>query len=93
MSGLAGEPARLLLLFGLLSLAAVVTGAVVCAASGVPAGSWLRNLAAWSVGGLLAGLIAAKAGPGANRLGSIATAADVTCFELVPTINRLTGMN
>jgi hypothetical protein len=44
----------LLLVFGLASLAAVASGAVVCAASEVPAGLWIRNLAAWAVGALLA---------------------------------------
>lgn len=56
--------ARLLLLFGAVSLAAVVTGAVVCAASGVPAGSWGRNLAAWAVGVVPAVGIARFARPG-----------------------------
>lgn len=45
---------RLLLAFGVASLAAVATGAFVCAHSGVPAGLWARNLAAWGVGGLAA---------------------------------------
>lgn len=39
-----------LLGFGGVSLIAVATGAAVCAASGVPAALWGRNLAAWIVG-------------------------------------------
>lgn len=46
--------ARLLLIFGAASLAAVGVGAVVCAAGGVPTGSWVRNLAAWLIGALAA---------------------------------------
>ena len=57
---------RLLLTFGLASLAAVTTGAFVCAQSGVPTGLWLRNLIAWSMGGLVAVAIsAARPGPAA----------------------------
>lgn len=48
------EPKTLLTAFGIVSLAAVATGAVVCAASGVPTGLWIRNLAAWAVGALIA---------------------------------------
>jgi len=59
-----GGAARLLLLFGALSLAAVVTGVAVAAFSGVPAGTWVRNLAAWAVGGTAAAGIAAVARPG-----------------------------
>ncbi|MBX7249245.1 MAG: hypothetical protein K1X35_09420 [Caulobacteraceae bacterium] len=40
----------LLLVFGGVSLAAVAVGVWVCAANGVPTGSWARNLAAWGVG-------------------------------------------
>lgn len=47
-------PMRLFLVSGLLSLAAVALGAWVCAVSGVPTGSWLRNLVVWPVGLLLA---------------------------------------
>lgn len=47
-----------LLGFGAVSLIAVATGAAVCAASGVPAGAWGRNLAAWAVGGAAAAGIA-----------------------------------
>ena len=53
---------RLLLLFGLLSLGAVSVGAVVCAMSGVPAGLWARNVAAWLVGALAAAGMTAIAG-------------------------------
>lgn len=57
------RPSReLLLLYGLLSLAAVALGAWVCAVSGVPSGSWLRNLAVWPVGLLLAAGLAVFAG-------------------------------
>lgn len=45
---------RTMLLFAVFSLAAVAAGCVAMAQSGVPAGSWLRNLIAWLVGGLLA---------------------------------------
>lgn len=47
-----------LLGFGGVSLIAVATGAAVCAASGVPAGLWGRNLAAWVVGAAAAAGIA-----------------------------------
>ena len=56
----------LLLLFGIASLAAVAAGAFACAASGVPAGSWIRNVAAWLAGGVAAAGLAAgphKAAP------------------------------
>jgi hypothetical protein len=55
------SPMRLLVLYGLLSLAAVALGGWVCALSGVPAGSWLRNVAVWPIGLLLAGALAALA--------------------------------
>ena len=48
--------------FAATSLAAVAVGAVVCALSGVPAGSWGRNLAAWLVGALAAAALARWAG-------------------------------
>jgi cell division protein FtsW (lipid II flippase) len=48
---------RILLVSGCLSLTAVALGAWVCAASGVPAAVWVRNLAAWFVGGLAAYLL------------------------------------
>lgn len=59
---------RLLMLFGAASLAAVAIGAVVCAASDVPAGSWARNLAAWAAGAALAGAIARFARPGFSTI-------------------------
>src|SRR5688572_18761303 len=62
MGGRSGGPVRLLVVFGLLSLAAVGLGAWVCAASGVPMGSWLRNLIAWGVGGVLAAGLAFAGG-------------------------------
>jgi len=49
-----GRGFGLLVVFGVVSLAAVGLGAWVCAQSGVPAGSWLRNLIAWGVGAVLA---------------------------------------
>lgn len=63
--GRSGGPAVwLLLVFALVSLAAVGLGAWVCAASGVPTGSWSRNLIAWGVGaGLAAGLAFAGGRP------------------------------
>lgn len=60
--------ARLLLLFGAASLGAVSVGALVCALSGVPAGLWVRNLAAWLVGGIVAAAVARIAGPRAVRV-------------------------
>lgn len=54
--------ARLLLLFGVLSLGAVSIGAVVCAMSGVPTSLWAGNLAAWLAGALAAAGIAATDG-------------------------------
>lgn len=50
-------------IFAAISLAAVVLGALVCAMSGVPAGLWMRNLAAWGVGLLAAVALASWAGP------------------------------
>ena len=55
-------PVGLLVLYGLMSLAAVGLGAWICALSGVPSGSWLRNLAVWPVGLLLAAGLAVFAG-------------------------------
>ena len=52
----------LLLAFAALSLAAVGLGAWICAANGVPAGSWGRNLAAWGAGAVLAVGLAFVAG-------------------------------
>lgn len=49
-----GGSDRLLFAFAATSLAAVALGAAVCAMSEVPAGLWIRNLAAWAVGGLAA---------------------------------------
>lgn len=63
-----GRPDRLLMLFGAASLAAVVIGAVVCSASGVPAGSWVRDVVAWMVGAVLAGAVARFARPGFSRV-------------------------
>lgn len=54
-------PMTLWLLYGLLSLAAVALGAWVCAVSGVPSGSWLRNLVVWPLGLLLAAGLAVVA--------------------------------
>lgn len=57
-----GGRAGLLLSFGAVSLAAVATGALVSAASDVPTGLWIRNLAAWAVGALLAAGLATAPG-------------------------------
>lgn len=59
---------RLLILFGAASLAAVAIGAVVCAVSDVPAGSWARNLAAWAAGAALAVAIVRFARPGVSTI-------------------------
>lgn len=64
MTGRFSKPARLLVLFGVLSLAAVATGALVSASSGVPAAAWARNLAAWVVGALAGIVIARTMRPG-----------------------------
>ena len=55
-------PSRPFLVYGGLSLAALALGAAVCAMSGVPSSSWLRNLAAWPIGLLVAGGLARVAG-------------------------------
>ena len=58
MGGRSSGAGRLLVVFGVLLLAAVALGAFVCAQSGVAMGSWLRNLIAWGVGaGLAVGLL------------------------------------
>lgn len=63
MIGRLSGRARLLLLFGLLSLSTVAIGAFVSAAIDVPSALWMRNLAAWAVGALLAaGLAVVPAG-------------------------------
>ncbi|WP_068876798.1 MULTISPECIES: hypothetical protein [unclassified Phenylobacterium] len=55
-------PARGFALFGVTSLAAVVIGVGVAAASGVPAGVWVRNPATWLLGVILGGLLAVAGG-------------------------------
>ena len=40
--------------FGVCSFVAVAIGAYICALSGVPSALWIRNLAAWGVGAVLA---------------------------------------
>jgi hypothetical protein len=55
-------------MFGAASLGAVATGALVCALSGVPTGLWLRNLAAWVVGAILAFGLSRGAVPRAVRV-------------------------
>jgi len=62
------RPGGLLLLFGMLSLAAVTLGAVVGAASGVPASLWMRNLVAWAVGALIGVAMDTLVRPGAAAL-------------------------
>ncbi|MBX9616340.1 MAG: hypothetical protein K2X25_12155 [Caulobacteraceae bacterium] len=59
-----GGALALLVIYGVLSLAAVLVGAYVAASYGVATGSWVRNLLAWAVGAALAGGIAAAARPG-----------------------------
>ena len=51
-----------ILVFAVASLAAVALGAAVCAMSGVPNALWIRNLAAWAVGGVAAVGLARFAG-------------------------------
>jgi hypothetical protein len=48
--------------FAAASFAAVLVGAAVCAMSGVPAGLWARNLAAWGLGACAALAVARWAG-------------------------------
>ena len=48
--------------FAIASLLAVAAGVVVCGLSGVPAGVWGRNVAAWVLGGLMAAGLARWAG-------------------------------
>jgi hypothetical protein len=55
-------PSRLVLIYGLLALLTVALGCLVCALSGVPTASWLRNLIAWGVGAVVAGGLAVMAG-------------------------------
>lgn len=66
MGGRADRPMRLLLVFGAFSFALIGLGAWVCAESGVPTGSWVRNLIAWAVGAVLATGLAFVAGRGAS---------------------------
>ena len=54
--------ARLVLTYGLATLLTVATGCLVCALSGVPTVTWLRNLIAWGVGAGAAGGLAVVAG-------------------------------
>jgi cell division protein FtsW (lipid II flippase) len=63
MSRRVGHRAGPFLLFAALSLAAVAIGCWVAAANGAPASEWMRNLAAWAVGGLLAAALARWSGP------------------------------
>ncbi|WP_396594386.1 hypothetical protein [Brevundimonas sp. R86498] len=58
----AGRP---LLIYGALSLVAVLLGAFVAARHGVATGSWVRDLLAWGVGAGMAGAIAAGLRSGA----------------------------
>lgn len=54
--------ARLLVVFGLVSLATVLTGLAICTASDVSLATVLRNLAGWAIGAVLAVLLAFTAG-------------------------------
>ncbi len=51
---------RLLALFGVVALAAVLAGLAICSASGVPLTLGLRNVAAWAIGAVVAAIIALK---------------------------------
>ncbi|WP_296596592.1 hypothetical protein [Phenylobacterium sp.] len=57
---------RPLAIYGGLSLVAVAMGCAVAAASGVPAGAWLRSPVAWCVGAVAAAGLAVRAGPRAS---------------------------
>lgn len=59
--------------FAATSLLAVAAGAVVCALSGVPAGVWGRNLAAWIVGALAAAALSRWAGARTLRAVAVLT--------------------
>ncbi len=54
---------RFFAIFTVLSLVAVATGCLVVALDGVPAGAWLRNLAAWGVGAVVALAVSRFASP------------------------------
>ena len=79
----------LFLLFGGLSLAAVVLGAVVSAANGVPASTWVRNLAAWGVGAMAGGAISALARPGAATLAVCAAPVGLAASFLSPDLESV----
>lgn len=70
--------------FAAASLGAVALGAWVCALSGVPTGLWVRNLAAWLVGGLLAVGVARSAGQRTVRLLPWIAAAALAATFLAP---------
>lgn len=53
---------RPLLAFGCVSLALVGLGAVICAMGGIASALWVRNLAGWALGALIAGALARWAG-------------------------------
>jgi hypothetical protein len=72
-ASLFGSPARVLALFGLLSLVAVAIGCGVAQLSSVPAAVWIRNPVSWCVGALAAALILRRAGS-RTRLGFLAAA-------------------
>lgn len=65
MTGEVSGARGMMLAYGAVSLAAVTVGAWICAAHGVAAGSWGRNLAAWLVGAVIAASLAATVRPGA----------------------------
>jgi hypothetical protein len=56
------DSTRSMVMFGVASLAAVGAGCVTMAASGVAPSSWLRTVAAWMTGAILAALLARSAG-------------------------------
>jgi cell division protein FtsW (lipid II flippase) len=55
-------PQRLLVVYGVLALATVGLGCLICALADVPTSIWMRNLIGWGVGLAAAGAIAAFAG-------------------------------
>lgn len=59
----AHDSRRLIVIFGVSSLAAVAAGCVAMAASGIAPASWLRTPVAWAVGAGLAALLARCAEP------------------------------
>lgn len=78
------RPTLLLLMFGLLSLGAVLTGALVCARSGIAATSWIRDLVSWALGGLAAVVISVRPGRAALQVASWAAPLGLAATFLSP---------